>query len=935
MNSELGSITERAPLKTQPTLPKQQLRPAFLKTVNLKTIQTNRMNSFQNKIWRDRALLVLMQVLRFISLITRSPFASKFSLLDRNMFRIIGDKAADFNYYLLNDYFKYMKPQQSSRVKYFLLQHLYKICYMKGFMDYLTTIKLTFEPESILLLFWNILMLVTINLNVLYITVKFSFDFDTYPPQDYEFCEIYLFKVPYFCFIIDTIIKLNTCYYEAGYLVRDRNKIWYNFYKNNFVINLFILVPTSIYFIAFQNSTLYLFMLLKAFSIPTITESIIDRVELTTNYWIIYDLIRLIYVILYESHICCCGLFYVGLLNKDSSWLIQNDLIYETWIIKYLNTFYWSIITMTTIGYGDIAPQNMIEKTFLIFVAIFSCCTFGYSINCIGQTIGQLQSKNHQIRVDMNDLKQYLRIRGYNNKLQIKILRFFEYLWKDQKNENQLDINKFNQQLPSHLHNVRQIILQEMMIDLNMKSISKIPFFKENFNEDFISALASKFIEEKLVPFNTIFSKNDPSNYLYILCDGEIEYFVEIPEGSATILSIQTISGQDEIFGQQEFLLDQNYEINCRSTKSSRILKISKLDFNIIAKKFGYEKYCQLKDLVKFSGRFDEFHLHCVGCNKSTHMLYQCPMLTGFPNKTKIIIQYRKNQVQERKFHNRNNLKRRLSSLIFEAQISDTVLYYLLQDPKLSQQISSQYQIQTFKQQQLQKELQNNNNNLQKQVNDEIRQTKRKPSVLRIKGRKQSSYIKRLPDFLNCQYINFKSMPEDKIKTGIDDQSKNVSAVHSEAQSSEINHNMKLKNQEELNTFEQNRISTDVAKSLPFKLINQTSSDQDQRKSDADSIKENSSLSQSSSKSPTKQTKGVSPGIDQITQCYMGTYKDIFEKFDKFQDYQNYMTHMNSFKILEQLNHFKETQNFTDFMNVNFVRKRRSKRNKLIVKIDY
>lgn len=56
-------------------------------------------------------------------------------------------------------------------------------------------------------------------------------------------------------------------------------------------------------------------MLIKVISIPKIMESIIDRVELTTNYWVIYDLIRLIYVILYESHICCCGLYYVGLLD--------------------------------------------------------------------------------------------------------------------------------------------------------------------------------------------------------------------------------------------------------------------------------------------------------------------------------------------------------------------------------------------------------------------------------------------------------------------------------------------------------------------------------------------------------------------------------------------------------------------------------------------
>ena len=104
---------------------------------------------------------------------------------------------------------------------------------MKGFMDYVTNLRLIFEPESIILLLWNIFMLVNINLNILYLTVKFSFDFENYPPENYQFCEIYLFKLPYMFYIMDIIIKLNTCYYEAGYLVKDRNKIWYNFYKNS------------------------------------------------------------------------------------------------------------------------------------------------------------------------------------------------------------------------------------------------------------------------------------------------------------------------------------------------------------------------------------------------------------------------------------------------------------------------------------------------------------------------------------------------------------------------------------------------------------------------------------------------------------------------------------------------------------------------------
>lgn len=148
------------------------------------------MNSFPNKIWRDRALLVLMQVLKFISIITRSPFASKFSLLDRNMFKIIGDKAADFNFYLLNDYFRYMvilflwnkKPKPSSRMKYFITKHLHKICYMKTILEYMGHMKFTLEPESVWLLLWNIILLVHINLNILYVTSKFAFDFNNHPP---------------------------------------------------------------------------------------------------------------------------------------------------------------------------------------------------------------------------------------------------------------------------------------------------------------------------------------------------------------------------------------------------------------------------------------------------------------------------------------------------------------------------------------------------------------------------------------------------------------------------------------------------------------------------------------------------------------------------------------------------------------------------------
>lgn len=62
---------------------------------------------FSNKIWKTKALEILMITLRFISFITKSNFATSFKLIKKNVFDIIGDVSADFEFYQLRNFFKY------------------------------------------------------------------------------------------------------------------------------------------------------------------------------------------------------------------------------------------------------------------------------------------------------------------------------------------------------------------------------------------------------------------------------------------------------------------------------------------------------------------------------------------------------------------------------------------------------------------------------------------------------------------------------------------------------------------------------------------------------------------------------------------------------------------------------------------------------------
>ena len=53
------------------------------------------------------------------------------------------------------------------------------------------------------------------------------------------------------------------------------------------------------------------------------------------------------------------------------------------WQERYLVGYYWAIVTMITVGYGDITQKSNETKIFTIVIMIFSSGIFGYIMNKI------------------------------------------------------------------------------------------------------------------------------------------------------------------------------------------------------------------------------------------------------------------------------------------------------------------------------------------------------------------------------------------------------------------------------------------------------------------------------------------------------------------------------------------------------------------------
>ena len=117
--------------------------------------------------------------------------------------------------------------------------------------------------------------------------------------------------------------------------------------------------------------------------------------------------------LLLVAHILACGFFYCHVVSReagDPSWVSEYDggsALDGPLSKQYLYAFYWSLTTMSTVGYGDITPANDLERAFATFSLVVGALSFAF-IN--GNVVGLLSSLDNQsvlVEEKLEAVKEY------------------------------------------------------------------------------------------------------------------------------------------------------------------------------------------------------------------------------------------------------------------------------------------------------------------------------------------------------------------------------------------------------------------------------------------------------------------------------------------------------------------------------------------------
>ena len=123
------------------------------------------------------------------------------------------------------------------------------------------------------------------------------------------------------------------------------------------------------------------------------------------------SVLRFFGTVVLSAHWSSCMFYGIAaneMQNSEGNWISNQQLERKPVLDKYIASLYWVIMTMTTVGYGDVHPVSTAGRGFTITLMMFGAAIFAYGITNIVSLVSGMNQSEWEFRKKMDQVNEYM-----------------------------------------------------------------------------------------------------------------------------------------------------------------------------------------------------------------------------------------------------------------------------------------------------------------------------------------------------------------------------------------------------------------------------------------------------------------------------------------------------------------------------------------------
>ncbi|VVC40673.1 Hypothetical protein CINCED_3A013021 [Cinara cedri] len=350
-------------------------------------------------------------------------------------------------------------------------------------------------------------------------------------------------------FIIDIAINFRTTYVNKNdEVVSAPSKIALHYFRGWFLIDLVAAIPFDLLIAgssAETDETTTLIGLLKTARLLRLVR-VARKIDRYSEYGAAV-LLLLMATFALIAHWLACIWYAIGnaerrhvdskvgwldiLANDTHQFYSHNNTGGPSIRSRYITALYFTFSSLTSVGFGNVAPNTDAEKAFTICVMLVGSLMYASIFGNVSAIIQRLYSGTARYHTQMLRVREFIRFHQIPNPLRQRLEEYFQHAWTY---TNGIDMNSVLKGFPECLQ-------ADICLHLNRNLLKNCSAFN-GASPGCLRALSLKFRTTHAPPGDTLVHQGDVLTSLYFISRGSIEILKDNV--------VMAILSKNDIFGE-------------------------------------------------------------------------------------------------------------------------------------------------------------------------------------------------------------------------------------------------------------------------------------------------------------------------------------------------------------------------------------------------